>query len=170
MKVILVNVNFLNPKQCIIGLMTWSKVCHAALLFNGMDRVYDASESRGNVAYGKTLKELGKQKITVYDIPEDETEPKKYALNKLNTKYDWKGIMGWTPFFNSNDPQTVYCFELVLQTLLTMPKINGIDTKEIAGDLRQKLFQKPIDSDDIFLLMERCQLTPVYIGMANKYT
>jgi len=169
MKVVLVKSNIWNPKQMVISLFTWSKVCHAALLFNNTYRLYDASESRGDVDYGKTLEQIKNQKIIVYDIPESEEAAKKYALLKRGTKYDWKGIMGWVPFFSSNDPQTVYCFELVLQTLLTMSHINGFATDRVAGDLRQKLFKKPIDSDDIFILLERCQLHPVFEGKAKDY-
>lgn len=169
MKVVLFNINWLNPKQIVIGMFSWSKVCHTGLLFNNEYRLYDASESRGTVDWNKHIECWGKQKIVVYDIPEDETEAKKYALAKKGTKYDWKGIMGWTPFFGSNDPQTVYCFELVLQTLLTLKTINGFNTEEIAPDLRAKLFKKPIDSDDIFILMERARLNPSYSGKAKDY-
>ena len=77
--------------------------------------------------------------------------------------------MGWFPFLASSDPQTVYCFELVLQTLLSSPTINGRKTDVIAVDLRNKLFRKPIDSDDILVLLERACLTPIFIGKAKDY-
>jgi hypothetical protein len=169
MKVVLFRIGWLNIKQVIIGLFSWSKICHAALLFKGEQRLYDASESRGTVDWNKNLRDFGKQQITVYEIPEDESDAKIYALNKKGTKYDWKGIMGWVPLFGSNDPQTVYCFELVLQTLLSMPKINGQNIERIAPDLCAKLFKKPIDSDDIFILMERARLHPIYQGEARNF-
>lgn len=168
MKVVLVRINWWKPKSWIIGLFTWSKISHAGFLTKEQ-QLYDASESRGNVDYGKTLKELGKSKIMVYDVPLDEDRAWKYLLDKRKTKYDWKGIMGWLPFFASNDPQTVYCFELVLQTLLEQDELNGYDTNEIAMDLKAKLFKKPIDSDDIFILMERIRLNPIYDGRAKNY-
>lgn len=169
MKVILLKINWLNPKQLVIGAFSWSKVCHAGLLFDGETKLYDASESRGTVDYNKDIKQFKGQQIIVYEIPEDECDAKKYALSKRYTKYDWKGIMGWFPFLASNDPQTVYCFELVLQTLLGMDTINGYKTKEIAPDLQAKLFKKTIDSDDIFTLLERARLTPIYQGKAQNY-
>lgn len=169
MRIVLFKVNFFNPKQLLIALFTWSKVCHAGILFKGKKKIYDASESRGNVDWNKDIQEWNEQQVIVYEIPEDEIEAKKYALDKRGTRYDFKGIMGWFPFLASNDPQTVYCFELVLQTLLTFKTINGHKTKEIAGDLRQKLFKQPIDSDDIYVLMERSRLNPVYQGMAKDY-
>lgn len=169
MKIVFFRISWLNIKQIIIGAFSWSKICHTGLLFNGEKRLYDASESRGTVDWNKELGTFGKQEITIYHIPEDATKAQEYALAKRGTKYDWKGIMGWTPLFGSNDPQTVYCFELVLQTLLTLKTINGFSTEEIAPDLRAKLFRKPIDSDDIFILMERAQLNPVYQGKAKDY-
>lgn len=169
MKVVLFKIGWTNPKQALIGLFTWSSYCHAGLLFKGEYKVYDASESRGTVDYNKHIRDWGKQKITVYEIPEEETKFKNYAIQMKGTKYDWKGIAGWFPFLASNDPKTVYCFELVLQTLLSGTKINGFSTKAIGGDLRQKLFKKPIDSDDIFILMERAQIRPCYEGIAAEY-
>ena len=169
MKVVFFKSNFFNPKALLISVITWSKITHAALLFHGEDRIYDASESRGNVDYNKPLKDFKNKKIIVYDIPEDEKLYKQYALSKKGVKYDWKGIMGWFPFLASNDPQTVYCFELVMQTLLSQPTLNGFPTKEIAEDFRKKLFKKPIDSDDILILLERAQLTATYTGKAKDY-
>ena len=169
MKVVFFKANFFNPKALLISAITWSKITHAALLFNGEDRLYDASESRGNVDYNKSIIDFKNQKIIVYDIPEDEKIYKQYALSKKGVKYDWKGIMGWFPFLASNDPQTVYCFELVMQTLLTQDTLNGKPTKEIAEDFRKKVFKKPIDSDDILILLERAQLTASYIGKAKDY-
>lgn len=169
MKVVLVKANWLNPKAWLITLFTWSKITHAGFLTKTEDQLYDASESRGNVDYGKTLKELGNVKIYVYDVPCDDKRAWDYLLSKRGVKYDWKGIMGWMPFFASNDPATVYCFELVLQTLLEQPILNGYETDYIARDLKQKLFKKPIDSDDIFVLMERLRLNPVYYGKAKNY-
>lgn len=169
MKVVLFKTNFWNPKQFAISLMTWSKVTHAGLLFDGIDRLYDASESRGNVDFNKHIQEFKNQQIIVYEIPEPEYDMQRYALSKKGIKYDWKGIMGWFPFLASNDPQTVYCFELVLQTLLSSPTINGRPTDVIGIDLRNKLFKKPIDSDDILVLLERACLTPIYIGKAKNY-
>jgi hypothetical protein len=170
MKVVLLKINWFSPKQAVIGLFSWSNYCHAALLFNGERCIYDASESRGDVNWGKSLVELGKQKIVVYDIPDDETPYREYALKKLGTKYDWKGISGWIPFLPSNDPKTVYCFELVLQTLiLAADGLNGKKINKIAWDLKDKLFKKPIDSEDIFILLERAELDPVYEGTAKHY-
>ena len=171
MKVVLFKTNFWNPKQFAISLFTWSKITHAGLLFEVQadDRLYDASESRGNVDFNKPIKDFKNQQIIVYEIPELEFDMKKYALSKRGVKYDWKGIMGWFPFLASNDPQTVYCFELVLQTLLSSPTINGRKTDVIAVDLRNKLFRKPIDSDDILVLLERACLTPTFIGKAKDY-
>jgi len=169
MKVVLFKTNFWNPKQFAISLFTWSKITHAGLLFEGEDRLYDASESRGNVNFNKPIQDFKKQQIIVYDIPEPEFDMMKYALSKRGIKYDWKGIMGWFPFLASNDPQTVYCFELVLQTLLSSPTINGRKTDVIAVDLRNKLFRKPIDSDDILILLERAQLSATYTGKAKDY-
>lgn len=169
MRIVLFKIRWTNIKQVFIGLFSWSKICHAALLFKGQSRLYDASESRGTVDWNKLIIEYGKQPIIVYEIPEDEADAKTYALNKKGTKYDWKGIMGWTPLFGSNDPQTVYCFELVLQTLLTYKTINGYETDKIAPDLQNKLFKKPIDSDDIFVLMERARLNPIYQGQAVNF-
>lgn len=169
MKVVLVKIKWWNPKQAVIGLFTWSKICHAGFLTKTEDQLYDASESRGTVDYGKTLKQLKNQKIYVYDIPCDDDRAWKYLLAKRHTKYDWKGIAGWFPFLPSNDPHTVYCFELVLQTLLEQDELNGYKTKDIATDLLAKLFRKRIDSDDIFVLMERLRLNPIYYGKAKNY-
>lgn len=169
MKIVLVKINWFNPKSWVIGLFTWSKISHAGFLTKNSDMLYDASESRGNVDYGKMLKELGNQKIIVYDVPCDDERAWEYLLAKRGTAYDWKGIMGWTPFFGSNDPQTVYCFELVLQTLLEQEELNDFKTRDVASDLQSKLFRKPIDSDDIFILMERLRLNPIYIGKAKNY-
>lgn len=169
MKVVLFKINWFNPKQAIIGLFSWSKVCHAGLLLNDDDRLYDASEGRGTVDWNKSINAFGNQEIIVYDIPEQDDKPKDYALSKLGTKYDWKGIMGWAPFLASNDPQTVYCFELVLQTLLNYGTINGHVVSLIAPDLMAKLFKKPIDSDDIIILMERARLSPIYQGKAKLF-
>jgi len=119
MKVVLFKTNFWNPKQFAISLFTWSKITHAGLLFEGEDRLYDASESRGNVDFNKPIKDFKKQ--------------------------------------------------LVLQTLLSSPTINGRKTEVIAVDLRNKLFRKPIDSDDILVLLERACLTPTFIGKAKDY-
>lgn len=169
MRIVLFKISWWNVKQLVIGLFSWGKICHAALLFKNETRLYDASESRGTVDWNKDLKEFGRQQVIIYEIPEDESDAKTYALNKKGTKYDWKGIMGWTPFFGSNDPQTVYCFELVLQTLLTLSTINNYPVNHIAPDLMAKLFQKPIDSDDIFVLMERARLNPIYQGQARNF-
>jgi hypothetical protein len=170
MRIVLFKISWWNVKQLVIGLFSWGKVCHAALLFKDETRLYDASESRGTVDWNKELKEFGRQPVIIYEVPEDGTDAKKYALDKKGTKYDWKGIMGWTPFFGSNDPQTVYCFELVLQTLLLgLPTINGYAIGHLAPDLMDKLFKKPIDSDDIFILMERARLTPIYQGQARNF-
>ena len=170
MKVVLVRVNWFNPKSWTIGLMTWSKICHAGILTKTGDMLYDASESRGYVDYGKTLKEINNSKIIVYDVPiEKEERAWNYLLAKKGVAYDWKGILGWLPFFPSNDPQTVYCFELVLQVLLDQESIGVYRTDAIARDLKEKLFSKPIDSDDIFILMERLRLNPIYQGKAKNY-
>ena len=169
MKVVLVRTNWFNPKAWAISLFTWSKITHAAFLARDNMFLYDASEARGNVDYGKTLLEVGNQKIIVYDVPCDDERAWKYLLAKRGSKYDYKGIMGWIPFLNSNDPQTVYCFELVLQTLLEQEELNGFKTRDVASDLLAKLFRRPIDSDDIFVLMERLRLNPIYDGRAKNY-
>lgn len=167
MRVVLFKINWWNIKQLIIGAFSWSKVCHAALLFKNEQRLYDASESRGTVDWNKQLVEFGRQQVIIYDIPEDETDAKKYALDLKGTGYDWKGVM-CSPF-NSNDAQTCYCFELVLQTLLSLPTINGYPVERIAKDLLPKLFKKFVDSDDIFVLMARARLNPIYQGQAKNF-
>jgi hypothetical protein len=184
MKILLVRTNWFKPVAVLISLMTWSKVSHAALLGNDLV-LYDASETRGYVDFDskevkdkdgnkikvpRTLYDLKNQKVIVYDVPMDDELGWKYALSQRKESYDWKGIWGWNPIFKSNDPKSVYCFELVLQTLLTQEFINGIKlTQDLVGDLRNKLYQKPIDSDDIFMLMERCNLKPIYDGKAKNY-
>lgn len=184
MKVLLVRTNWFKPAALVIALMTWSKVSHAALLGNDLV-LYDASETRGYVDFDskiikdksgkkievpRTLYDLGNQKVIVYDVPMDDEAGWKYALSQRYEKYDWKGIAGWNPFFKSNDPKSVYCFELVLQTLLKQKAINGFElTDELVGKLKDKLYEKPIDSDDIFVLMEKCNLKPIYDGKAKNY-
>lgn len=188
MKVILFNINWLNPKQAIIGLFTWSGDCHSGLLFDTVEDQYknilfDASESRGNVNWQrnkdkslKSIQEFKNQRIRVYEIPENENinntssiSPKQYALNMIGLPYDWKGIAGWLPFFGSNNARTVYCFELVLQTLLQFPSINNIPVSRLDMGLREKLFKKPIDSEDIELVFARAGLNPIYEGKAKNY-
>lgn len=194
MKVVLFKINWWNPKQAAIGLFTWSKVSHSALLPDSIKKLFDkafkdylldASESRGNVNWHskrdgslKSLQEFGGQKIIVYQIPEDEniSNPKRlppidYALSKIGYKYNWKGIMGWLPFLKTNDASTVYCFEYVLQTLMQFETINNrtIDELDFDFEIRKKLYRKPIDSDDIFVLLESAGLAPIYQGRADKY-
>ena len=82
MKVVLFKTNFWKPKQFVISLFTWSKITHAGLLFEGEDRLYDASESRGNVNFNKPIQDFKNQQIIVYDIPEPEFDMMKYALSK----------------------------------------------------------------------------------------
>lgn len=169
MRVVLFKINWLNPKQAFIGAITWSNYCHTGLLFDKdpIPLVYDASESRGNVDYNKHITEF-ENDIIVYEIPENETLPYKYAIAKRYEKYDWKGIMGWFPFLGSNSPNTVYCFELVLQTLFRFKTISGYHTGD-SKDLKDKLYKKPIDSEDILILLERAGLNPVYRGKAKGY-
>jgi hypothetical protein len=171
MRLALVRASVTRPKSWIIALFTWSGFSHAGFITKTNDQLFDASESRGNVDYGAFLKDLKNQKIVVYDVPCNDDKVWDYLLakRKVNTGYDWKGILGWFPGLGSNDPTTVYCFELVLQALLAQEELNGYKTKDIAPDLLAKLFRKPIDSEDILILMERLQLNPIYKGKAQNY-
>lgn len=184
MKVLLVRTNWFKPVAVLIAVMTWSKVSHAALLGNDLV-LYDASESRGYVDFDtkkikdkdgnrmtvpRTLYDLKNQEVMVYDVPMDDEKGWEYALSLRYERYDWKSIWGWNPFKGFNDPQAVICFELVLQTLLKQEVINGVElTEALVGKLKDKLYEKRIDSDDILVLMEKCNLKPIYDGKAKNY-
>lgn len=170
MKVVFLKVRWWNPKEAAIGLVTASNFCHTAVLLPGESRLLDASESRGDVNFGKRVDEYKNRPVLVYHIPDEDVAAYNYALGMIGTKYDWRGVMGWG--FSLNNRRAVYCFEYTLKILAAFKKINGTKTKVIFAEtkLYSKIDQTRIDSDDVLTVLEWSRLKPIYEGPANGFT
>lgn len=168
MQVVLFKSRWYRPKDILISLFTFSNYVHAGLILSNGENILDASESRGNVDYGKFLSEHESRQIEVYDLGPN-IKAHNYALIMIGSKYDWKGVIGWP--FGWNDPKTVYCFEFVLQVMQRFNTINGESVAKIFSEtgLDRKLNTSKIDSEDIVLVLSRAGLKPVYEGRADGF-
>ena len=161
-------------------LRTFSKYVHGGVIFNhkkdvemvdnygyslGQNNgycVFDASESRGSCDWAQDIRDWGSREIEVYDIPDPESKGYEYALEWVKgLDYDYFGV-GFFGFFEPK--KKLYCFEAVRRILLSLPVINGSNTRT---DLLPE--QKGYSAKYLRKAMKKANINPEYTGAANKY-
>jgi uncharacterized protein YycO len=131
MRVVLFKYKWTSLISLLIGIITGSVYTHAGIIING--RVYEATETRGEVCDTGRLKDYKDREITVFDLPDPDMHGTEWAKAQVGRKYDWKGVFGWV--FKNEDRKKFYCFEYVYFTIqksgMSLPHLNRVSGNTI---------------------------------------
>lgn len=110
-----------NPKSLrdrVVNYFTGDKFRHAAIMFPDVtgDLMFEATGSKNQALAYRRFASLKNCKVTVLTLNDlNEKNILTRAVEKIGTRYDWKGILLW--WRNQQVPGAVYCFEYIATVL-----------------------------------------------------
>jgi len=155
MKVVFFNTDYTSLASIFISIITRSPYSHSAVVVGG--QIYDASEVRGYVWFGKRLSDYGSRQVAIYDVGAPDTaatqeEVLRWVNAQMGRKYDWLGVFGWLA--GVEDSSKVYCHEWVLEVLSKKLNIPYAPIKRLKAKAILSVMGNP---------------QPIYVGEAKGY-
>lgn len=138
MKFFCLYMDHFSPISWGIRFISGGPIVHTGLIFEDkLYQAYDASESRGNVNWGKDVRDYAHRKIWIYDVPDPEMKGYNYAWSQKGAGYDWGGIAGYR--LHLDDRRKLFCSELTIETLIRIYQLSDSRTsipEEFLGSKR----------------------------------
>jgi len=116
-KVLLFHTNPKSKLDSVIKFFTSDNFRHAAFIFPDVtgDLLFEATGFKNEVCIYRRLSQLKDCKVTILEFDIDTEKILKTAINKIGTKYDWKGLFLWA--LSKQKKGKLYCFEYIAACL-----------------------------------------------------